>query len=251
MIILIDRGGPHLKAFAPQLQTTFVKSLNDPLREVRIKAALALGKLMNISLRVDPLLTELSQQINQVDSNAIKHSIFEAIISVMNIGGDKASASSLDKIKMSSIKNIYDEDDSVRLSSATCLSSIAAFMSESQITDVVLDIMGSYKEGDSTDNELWPIVCGRLVGLASIMQSAGLKGEEFREEIYKIIQNTYKNDERTSVKVATARYVLIFNLFIPSSQLISFFCIISALWHCCFLLLKSQSLGIVKLNSKL
>ena len=56
---LLDRGGSGLKAFVPQLQTTFVKALTDPSRGVRGRAALALGRLMPLSTRVDPLLAEL------------------------------------------------------------------------------------------------------------------------------------------------------------------------------------------------
>ena len=35
LCILLERGGASLKAFVPQLQTTFVKNLNDPMKQVR------------------------------------------------------------------------------------------------------------------------------------------------------------------------------------------------------------------------
>lgn len=34
LCILLDKGGVGLKAFVPQLQTTFVKSLSDPAKQV-------------------------------------------------------------------------------------------------------------------------------------------------------------------------------------------------------------------------
>jgi hypothetical protein len=80
--VLIDKGGISLKAFAPQLQTTFVKSLSDPSKQVRIRSGIALGKLMGLSTRVDPLLVELTNLCNSTDSNAIRGiSIFLIVVS--------------------------------------------------------------------------------------------------------------------------------------------------------------------------
>ena len=75
--MLLDRGGASLKAFAPQLQTTFVKSLSDPSRAVRQRSAVGLGKLMGLVTRVDPLLTELSASCAAAEGNAIKASTLE------------------------------------------------------------------------------------------------------------------------------------------------------------------------------
>jgi hypothetical protein len=44
--VLLDKGGVALKAFAPQLNTTFVKSLHDPSRQVRSSSVVGLGKVM-------------------------------------------------------------------------------------------------------------------------------------------------------------------------------------------------------------
>ena len=54
------KGGPALRAFVPQFQTTFVKALADPSRQVRVEAIQALALLMPLSTRVDPLIKELS-----------------------------------------------------------------------------------------------------------------------------------------------------------------------------------------------
>lgn len=61
-----------LKPFLPQLQTTFVKALNDPNRAVRLKAASALGKLIVIHTRADPLFQELHTGIKTADDSAIR-----------------------------------------------------------------------------------------------------------------------------------------------------------------------------------
>ena len=61
-----------LKPFLPQLQTTFIKALNDPNRAVRVKAASALGQLITIHPRVDPLILELHAGINAADDAGIR-----------------------------------------------------------------------------------------------------------------------------------------------------------------------------------
>ena len=64
--------GAMLKPFLPQLQTTFIKALNDPNRAVRLKSASALGQLITIHHRVDPVFTELHTGIKNADDKAIK-----------------------------------------------------------------------------------------------------------------------------------------------------------------------------------
>jgi HEAT repeat protein len=61
-----------LKPFLPQLQTTFIKALNDPNRSVRLKAASALGKLIVIHTRTDSLFQELLTSIKTSDDVSIR-----------------------------------------------------------------------------------------------------------------------------------------------------------------------------------
>ena len=61
-----------LKPFLPQLQTTFIKALNDPNREVRMCAANALQKLIKLHTRVDPLFTELHNGVKNTEDNTIR-----------------------------------------------------------------------------------------------------------------------------------------------------------------------------------
>jgi hypothetical protein len=57
--LLLEKGEAKLKPFLPQLQTTFVKSLHDTSRVVRGLATAALGKLVSLGSRIDPLLSEV------------------------------------------------------------------------------------------------------------------------------------------------------------------------------------------------
>lgn len=64
--------GIALKPFLPQLQTTFTKALQDSNRGVRLKAADALGKLISIHIKVDPLFTELLNGIRVMEDPGVR-----------------------------------------------------------------------------------------------------------------------------------------------------------------------------------
>lgn len=61
-----------LKQFLPQLQTTFLKALNDSSRQVRLKAAHALGHLIVIHPKADPLFSELHSGVKSSDDSSIR-----------------------------------------------------------------------------------------------------------------------------------------------------------------------------------
>lgn len=61
-----------LKQFLPQLQTTFLKALNDSNRQVRLKAAYALGHLIVIHTKADPLFSELHSGVKSSDDSSIR-----------------------------------------------------------------------------------------------------------------------------------------------------------------------------------
>jgi len=64
--------GIALKPFLPQLQTTFLKALQDTSRAVRLKAAEALGQLVAIHSKVDPLFTEQLSAIRNAEDAGVR-----------------------------------------------------------------------------------------------------------------------------------------------------------------------------------
>lgn len=73
-MVFLPQVGIALKPFLPQLQTTFTKALQDCNRGVRLKAADALGKLISIHIKVDPLFTELLNGIRVTEDSGIRYS---------------------------------------------------------------------------------------------------------------------------------------------------------------------------------
>ena len=61
-----------LKPFLPQLQTTFIRALNDKIFTVRDKAISALTLLTALHTKVDSLFTELRNCIKNNEESAIR-----------------------------------------------------------------------------------------------------------------------------------------------------------------------------------
>lgn len=72
-VCVFPQVGIALKPFLPQLQTTFTKALQDSNRGVRLKAADALGKLISIHIKVDPLFTELLNGIRVMEDPGVRY----------------------------------------------------------------------------------------------------------------------------------------------------------------------------------
>ena len=97
---ILKKGGPALRAFVPQFQTTFVKALSDPSKHVRSEATTALALLMPLTTRVDPLIKELvsgstgrSASVAGLDKKGvvvIQITMLIALEIVLENGGSKA-----------------------------------------------------------------------------------------------------------------------------------------------------------------
>jgi hypothetical protein len=89
--LLIDKAGVGLKPFVPQLQTTFLKCLNDPEVYVRARAAANLGQLSRISARVDQLANDLVASAKTAEAQ-IRDSYLSSLAGLLLCSGDRLSA---------------------------------------------------------------------------------------------------------------------------------------------------------------
>ncbi|XP_015280782.1 PREDICTED: translational activator GCN1 [Gekko japonicus] len=117
--LLLAKVGIALKPFLPQLQTTFTKALQDPNRVVRLKAADALGKLITIHAKVDPLFTELLNGIRTSEDSGVRQ--------LYNLCQIKA------------ISTEFGFQDATRTASAGCLGELCAFLTEEELSHVLLN----------------------------------------------------------------------------------------------------------------
>lgn len=94
-----------LKPFLPQLQRTFAKSLADPSSEVlRSRAAKALGTLITLTPRIDPLIAELVAGSKTSDSG-VQNAMLQALYEVVSKAGTNMS-----ELSRNSILGLIDSD---------------------------------------------------------------------------------------------------------------------------------------------
>lgn len=158
--LILVKGGPALRAFVPQFQTTFVKGLSDPSRQVRLEAITALGLLMPLSTRVDPLIKELVLgslgKENATDDGAIgivavQTATLEALAVVLRTGGKKSKLpDSIPSALEASQSLIVHTDDSVREAAAKVMGAACNILgletTENTIRDTILE-----NENDDAD----------------------------------------------------------------------------------------------------
>ena len=95
---LLEKIPTFLKPFLPQLQRTFAKCLADPSSEVlRSRAARALGTLITLTPRVDPLVAELVTGSKTPDSG-VQNSMMRALFEVVSKAGGNMSEASRNSI---------------------------------------------------------------------------------------------------------------------------------------------------------
>lgn len=126
--LILQKGGPALRAFVPQFQTTFVKALSDPSRQVRIEAIKALALLMPLSTRVDPLIKELvttssgkasSIAAEEAGMVAVQTAALEALAVVLEHGGSKVKLPESVPSSLEAAKELVcHEDEGIRESAA-------------------------------------------------------------------------------------------------------------------------------------
>uniref|UniRef100_A0AAQ5ZCA9 TOG domain-containing protein n=1 Tax=Amphiprion ocellaris TaxID=80972 RepID=A0AAQ5ZCA9_AMPOC len=89
LTLLLAKVGIALKPFLPQLQTTFLKALQDSSRAVRLRAAEALGQLVSIHTKVDPLFTEQLSAIRNAEDSGVRCTMLQALRFVIQGAGSK------------------------------------------------------------------------------------------------------------------------------------------------------------------
>jgi hypothetical protein len=158
--LILTKGGPSLRAFVPQFQTTFSKALTDPARQVRVEAIKALGLLMPLSTRVDPLLKELISSalgngaVSGLDAAgvvAVQTATMEALATVLKHGGKKAKLpTSIPSALNAGKEGLFNAEEGVRIGAAKVIASACELLGAEATSEVVVEIL----ENEMTSEEM-------------------------------------------------------------------------------------------------
>ncbi|ONM08702.1 ILITYHIA [Zea mays] len=209
LTIIIMKGGIALKPFLPQLQTTFVKCLQDNNKSVRTRAAAALGKLSALSTRVDPLVSDLLSMLQSGDES-VKESVLSALKGVIKHAGKSVSA----PIRSRGCALLEDllqaEADDIRSCAAKVIGTLSQYMDDREIPDLVQILL---EVGTSSD---WCTRHGALLALSSISMHSPSKLCDLASfpSLVDLLKDSLKDDKFPVREVATRTLgrILVFEL---------------------------------------
>eukprot|EP00735_Rhodelphis_limneticus_P006871 TRINITY_DN1932_c0_g1::TRINITY_DN1932_c0_g1_i1::g.23049::m.23049 TRINITY_DN1932_c0_g1::TRINITY_DN1932_c0_g1_i1::g.23049 ORF type:complete len:2717 (+),score=940.13,sp/F4I893/ILA_ARATH/35.18/0.0,HEAT/PF02985.17/1.4e+03,HEAT/PF02985.17/1.4e+03,HEAT/PF02985.17/1.9e+03,HEAT/PF02985.17/67,HEAT/PF02985.17/6.2e+03,HEAT/PF02985.17/34,HEAT/PF02985.17/3.3e+03,HEAT/PF02985.17/0.11,HEAT/PF02985.17/0.013,HEAT/PF02985.17/0.069,HEAT/PF02985.17/1.4e+03,HEAT/PF02985.17/0.012,HEAT/PF02985.17/8e+03,HEAT/PF02985.17 len=128
LILLIDKGGAMLKPFLPQLQTTFIKCINDPTSLVRKRAGTALSHLMKLQTKVDPVVTDMHNSVKTGGAGGaggaspqVREAMLAALKGVLLQSGSLVSLPVLSALPDTLFALLADQDELVRIAAAKAL----------------------------------------------------------------------------------------------------------------------------------
>ena len=134
--LLIDKVKVALKPFLSQLQTTFMKSLNDGTREVREKGVTALTKLVSLHNRVDNLFTDIHSGTKN-ENLSTRETMFSALQGTMFIGGANMGENLALSISVTLSNHLGAPEDTIRTANGACIGSLATFFKEEELEKLV------------------------------------------------------------------------------------------------------------------
>nr|XP_023696536.1 eIF-2-alpha kinase activator GCN1 [Paramormyrops kingsleyae] len=176
LTLLLAKVGIALKPFLPQLQTTFLKALQDSSRAVRLRAAEALGQLVSIHSKVDPLFTEQLSAIRNAEDSGVRETMLQALRFVIQGAGSKVDPAIRKNISTMLLGMLGHDEDATRMSAAGCVGELCAFLPEEELRV----ILSQHVLADVSGVD-WMVRHGRSLALAIIIKAAPqrLSAEEY------------------------------------------------------------------------
>ncbi|XP_016090590.1 eIF-2-alpha kinase activator GCN1-like [Sinocyclocheilus grahami] len=188
---LPKKVGIALNPVLPQLQTTFLKALQDSSRAVRLRAAESLGQLVSIHSKVDPLFTEQLSAIRNAEDSGVRETMLQALRFVIQGAGAKVDASIRKNITITLLGMLGHDEDATRMASAGCVGELCAFLSEEELKSVLQQHVLADVSGVD-----WMVRHGRSLALAIAVKSAPdqLCSEEYSSSVLEAVLSSATAD---------------------------------------------------------
>ncbi|KAA8578930.1 hypothetical protein FQN60_017531 [Etheostoma spectabile] len=173
-----------------KLQTTFLKALQDSSRGVRLKAAEALGQLVSIHTKVDPLFTEQLSAIRNAEDSGVRETMLQALRFVIQGAGSKVDPTIRKNITTTLLGMLGHDEDATRMASAGCVGELCAFLSEEELKSVLLQhILVTFFHKADVSGVDWMVRHGRSLAMAIAVKSAPEKlcGKEYCDTVTETI----------------------------------------------------------------
>ena len=213
MGILVEKAGLALRPFIPQLQTTFVKCLPDPARDVRLQGARNLGSLSKMAPRLDQLVIDISSNCMSADIDGPKEAYLAALAAILHDSGHKLKEDSMDRaaeaIVASATEAIDADSEAVVKHAAMALGEYSQHCSVAEFDRLMNhDGFGPLKAAlPGLGSRLCTVTFASLVAPLASTKLSGMLGP-FVESIIKLSQDRSSVDVRMLAAVAAGRVVL-------------------------------------------
>lgn len=214
---MLDKGGVVIRAFLPQLQTIFIKSLQDPTKVIRNYAAEALGKIVKLGARVDGLISELHNSLKTIAKNSIDTepdeqvegittSLLKALESVISATGDKIKKPTLKSV-IDTLTSMYAvKSEVIQEAAAFKIGICAKYLDESDFKALIqyvsscIGCINNFRKLLSDDED--PVVlCGNLISLAGVIHFCADKIKDFIPSIIKMAVAVVHESDLMPVRV--------------------------------------------------
>ena len=134
---LLEKIPTFLKPFLPQLQRTFAKSLADPSSEVlQSRAARALGTLITMTPRIDPLIAELVTGSKTTDAG-VRNAMLKALYEVVSKAGSNVNDVSRNSILGLIDSDAGENDDTLNITYAKLLGALINVLPQDAATGLI------------------------------------------------------------------------------------------------------------------
>ncbi|KAF2687784.1 translational activator [Lentithecium fluviatile CBS 122367] len=134
---LLEKIPTFLKPFLPQLQRTFAKSLADTSSDLlRARAAKALGTLIKLTPRVDPLIAELVTG-SKTSDQAVRTAMLKALFEVVSKAGKNMNEASRNAILGLIDTDTDESDDTMSITNARLFGALIGCLPADAATSLI------------------------------------------------------------------------------------------------------------------